>query len=262
MSVICVHSPKGGVGKTTLTANLAHSLARTGVKVLAIDFDVQNSLSLHFGVPLSDDRGYVAKSIESSDWSDSILTAGGNIFILPYGNVTEEEQEKFENNLLNDELFLTRGLHSLLNYPNLVIIADLPSGRSPVLKAVSSLSSLHLVPFLSDTASLALLSQVESKRLIGGMQAEHYFVLNQIDNRRNVSRDVALFMKDRLGNKLLGEIHKDESVIEAHAAQKLILDFNPVSSAAFDIDNIAKKIAELLNVTVGNGDDHAYSGLF
>ena len=64
MPLICVCSPKGGVGKTTLAANLAYSLARTGSKVLALDFDVQNALRLHFGVPLNDERGYVAKALE------------------------------------------------------------------------------------------------------------------------------------------------------------------------------------------------------
>ena len=85
MPLVCVCSPKGGVGKTTMAANLAHALARGGSKVLAIDFDVQNALRLHFGVPLADGRGFVAKSAESSDWSQSILTTGGNIFVLPTG---------------------------------------------------------------------------------------------------------------------------------------------------------------------------------
>ena len=40
MPLICVCSPKGGVGKTTLAANLAWALARAGSKVLALDFDV------------------------------------------------------------------------------------------------------------------------------------------------------------------------------------------------------------------------------
>ena len=45
MPLICVCSPKGGVGKRP-AANLAYSLARTGSKVLALDFDVQNALRL------------------------------------------------------------------------------------------------------------------------------------------------------------------------------------------------------------------------
>ena len=38
--VIVVTSGKGGVGKTTSTANLSSALARSGKKVLAIDADI------------------------------------------------------------------------------------------------------------------------------------------------------------------------------------------------------------------------------
>ncbi|MGE0288419.1 MAG: ParA family protein [Bradyrhizobium sp.] len=43
-----VTSTKGGVGKTTLTANLAALLADMGLRVLLIDADVQPSLSKYF----------------------------------------------------------------------------------------------------------------------------------------------------------------------------------------------------------------------
>ena len=39
---------KGGVGKTTLTANLGALLADMGLRVLLIDADVQPSLSKYF----------------------------------------------------------------------------------------------------------------------------------------------------------------------------------------------------------------------
>ena len=96
MPLICVCSPKGGVGKTTLAANLAYSLARTGSKVLALDFDVQNALRLHFGVPLNDERGYVAKALEMHDWSQCVLSAGSNIFVLPYGEVSEAQDAEHQ----------------------------------------------------------------------------------------------------------------------------------------------------------------------
>lgn len=145
MPLICVCSPKGGVGKTTLTANLAYALARSGSKVLALDFDVQNALRLHFGVPLSDERGYVAKSAESSDWSQFVLTAGGNIFVLPYGEASEDQRLVFEERLTNDEHFLIRGLNTLLNYPGLIIVADFPPGPSAALKAMSRLDRKSVV---------------------------------------------------------------------------------------------------------------------
>lgn len=168
MPLICVCSPKGGVGKTTLAANLAYSLARAGSKVLAIDFDVQNALRLHFGVPLSDERGYVAKALELHDWSQCVLSAGSNIFVLPYGDVSEAQHQAFDQHLVSDAHFLTRGLAALLNYPGLIIIADLPPGPSPALTALTSLADLHLVPLLADTASMSTLSHVEKQRLTGG----------------------------------------------------------------------------------------------
>ena len=47
-TVISVVSTKGGVGKTTLAANLAALLAGLGLRVLAIDADMQPSLSKYY----------------------------------------------------------------------------------------------------------------------------------------------------------------------------------------------------------------------
>lgn len=53
--IITVFSPKGGVGKTTISANLALALRHlTGKRVIAVDLDVlSGNLGLLFGVPLN-----------------------------------------------------------------------------------------------------------------------------------------------------------------------------------------------------------------
>jgi chromosome partitioning protein len=43
---IAVSSQKGGVGKTTVSINLAHSFARAGVRTLLVDADPQGSVGL------------------------------------------------------------------------------------------------------------------------------------------------------------------------------------------------------------------------
>ncbi len=44
MNSIAVSSQKGGVGKTTLSINLAHAFARVGIKTLLVDADPQGSV--------------------------------------------------------------------------------------------------------------------------------------------------------------------------------------------------------------------------
>lgn len=51
-TVVSVINYKGGVGKTTLTANLGAELAARGQKVLLVDFDPQTSLTLSFYRPV------------------------------------------------------------------------------------------------------------------------------------------------------------------------------------------------------------------
>lgn len=48
-AIATVYAPKGGVGKTTLTANLASIFALMGLKTLVIDLDFQANLTLAFG---------------------------------------------------------------------------------------------------------------------------------------------------------------------------------------------------------------------
>src|SRR5476651_1802364 len=189
MPLVCVCSPKGGVGKTTVASNLAYSLARSGSKVLVIDFDVQNALRLHFGVPISDTRGFVAGSGNESDWSQFILKAGSNTFVLPYGEVSEDQRLEFEHQLASDPHFLQRGLNTVLNYPGLVIIADFPPGPVPALKAIRPIADMHITVMMADTASLSLLPQMENHKFLGSIMNDklgEYYIVNQTDMRRNL----------------------------------------------------------------------------
>ena len=47
--VIAICQQKGGVGKTTMTINLAATLVRKGYRVLAVDIDPQANMSTSMG---------------------------------------------------------------------------------------------------------------------------------------------------------------------------------------------------------------------
>lgn len=72
MQVISVINYKGGVGKTTVTANLAGELAWKGKKVLLLDMDAQASLTFSFVTPdYWRDNLRESKSIKK--WFDCIV---------------------------------------------------------------------------------------------------------------------------------------------------------------------------------------------
>jgi len=78
--IIVVINNKGGVGKTTLTANLAHGMANRGHKVLVVDQDSQANTSSIFS-PLSfDNSSYTLYNL----LSDNNVSVTNCIYPTPY----------------------------------------------------------------------------------------------------------------------------------------------------------------------------------
>lgn len=71
MEIIAIINYKGGVGKTTATANIAAELAFKGKKVLIIDSDAQASLTFSFVRPDDWDENLKDKKTIKS-WFDAV----------------------------------------------------------------------------------------------------------------------------------------------------------------------------------------------
>ena len=88
-----VLSPKGGTGKSTLTANIAGFLANFGYKVLMVDADPQQTLSSHYAMDKVADFGF-RRLIEEVSTEDVISTTAIDNLDLIYSDDPDGELEE------------------------------------------------------------------------------------------------------------------------------------------------------------------------
>lgn len=252
MPVICLASPKGGVGKTTISANLAHALQRAGRRVLAIDLDPQNALRLHFGIPLEDTGGFMAGLMAGADPASALRETASGVALLPHGALDMAGSLALATALDREPERIAAPLRRLMADPGLVIVIDTPPGPSHVLAAAIPLVDTVIATLLADAASIALLPQVETGAFLGQGTLASLFstrlriVVNQVDPASRLSFSAAEAVARHLGPKLLGAVARDEAMSEALAYQRLLLDFAPASRAATDLGAVAHAVAALL----------------
>lgn len=253
MPLICVCSPKGGVGKTTLAANIAHGLHQAGRRVLALDLDPQNALRLHFGMPLGDGAGFIADLPRRPDWRAALRRTSSGVLLLPHGALDFGGRLALSHALERDPELLGAPLREMLKDPDQVVIVDTPPGISLAMSLVLPQADILLVPLLADGGSIAMLPDVESGRFLGqgtlgGMLAARLrIVLNQVDPGARLSGIIADALLRRLGTRLLGLVARDEAVAEALASAALIAEHAPRSRAAQDLAEIVRRLEAALS---------------
>lgn len=245
MPLISFASPKGGVGKTMLVANVGFELQRLGWQVLVIDFDPQNALRLHYAMPLADRRGLAVEEVRDYPWEDLVFETAAGVLLLPFGALTNQEAHRLADFVRDNRNWLRDRVRPFLDVPDLLVLVDLPPGRSVFLEEIAPLADLNIAVLLSDASSIAVLPSIESGEFFeneaGGVGGT-YYVLNQVDIRRRLRRDVLTVLRARLGDALAGVIYRDEAVQEAIGAQRLVADFAPDSKAANDIAALAARL--------------------
>ena len=253
MSLICFASPKGGVGKTTLTANLADALQRLGHRVLAVDLDSQNALRLHFGVPLTDRSGFVTGLLAGdADSRKHLRQTPSGVLLLPHGAMDLRGALDLAVALDRDPEILGAPLREMLAEPNLVVVADLPPGPSQALALLAPMATMVIGVLQAEAISAALVPEIESGRFLGTgtmaalLAGRLRVVLNGVDLASRLSRASAEAVARHLGFRMLGAMSREEAVAESLACQRLLLDHAPDSRAASDLKEVARLISAAL----------------
>ena len=250
MKVVAIVSAKGGVGKTTVTANLATALAYAGHPLLAIDLDPQNALKFHFGFDPQDVNGISRATLAGTDWRLSALSSERGVVLLPYGLVNEADRRRFEHMLDGDPDWLARHLQAVELPDNALVLLDTPPGPSVYLQQALGVADLAIVVTLPDAASYATLPMMENlvQSYCEGRPGflGQYHLINQVDNTRQLAADVAQVMRHRYSGRVIGTIHRDQSVAEALAYDKSVIDYARDSQATEDFLAAARSVSQVL----------------
>lgn len=252
MTVIAVISPKGGVGKTTVTANLACAMHARGYACRLVDLDPQNALRLHFGANFSDADGLIHQTLQQASWGRAEYDSAYGVSFIPYGKASEFERISFESRLSQDPNLLRHNLEMLDSDPNTLTILDTPPGPSVYSQQALSVAKLILVVMISDAGSFATLASIENLlQYYCASRADYYgsyYVLNQFDAAFPLNRDIRTAMQTMLGERLAPyAIHRDESLSESFAFQQPVLQYAPYSQAAADLGQLSVWLQSVIN---------------
>ncbi|BDD06940.1 ParA family protein [Aureibacter tunicatorum] len=240
--IISIINHKGGVGKTTTTANLGAALANLDKKILLVDFDPQANLSDHLGIPFDElDQDIV--DVIMDDQSIEPFFIKENLHIVA-GNLELAAAEKEFSNSIKAYIKLKKALKSITESYDFVLIDCPPSLGFFTLNALN--------------ASTDVIIPVEPEGMAaGGLQT----VRDAISEVQDVNDDIkllgVLITKQRglvVGKDLEESIRDNhqpvfETVIrnykhfpEASTLGLSIFDHAPSSNAALDYASLAKEV--------------------
>jgi len=243
MHVISLISGKGGVGKTTLTTNLAIALGQRGKRVLVIDLDPQNAVRLHLAMDPGDDAGLVREGI----FPEVIFHSPFGVDFIPFGRVTEEELLEFESELEARPEWVATAIQGLRVAAYDYILLDTPPGATVYLPQALKAAERALIVVLADAASYTSLSKLFKLLAEYGVQDSYshtstttHILLNQMQENSELGQQVRTALMNTYGAKMTPMvIHRDAMVPEALAYERSVLQYEPDAPASRDIQHLA-----------------------
>ena len=258
---IAITSGKGGVGKSTISSNLAYILSQQGINVGIFDADIGlANLDVMFNVKIKKNILHVLKG--EAKVSDILIPITRNLILIP--GESGDEILKYSDMALFERFMEEAQVLDKLD----VMIIDTGAGIGEhiqmFLKAVDDV----IVVTVPDPA--AITDAYATIKTIATLRDDVSLILNQVKSEKEavgVFEKIKKVAKANIGGnldlKLLGKINGDIKVSSSVKQRSLFCANYPSSSVTKDMQNIMKKIASKLerNVLV-TSNESGLSGLF
>ena len=233
--VISFGNHKGGVGKTTTTANVGSILASKGFKVLVIDLDAQANLTVSLLKEEPEDSIYYALTGKQKELP--IVPVTDNLSIVP-SSLQLAMAEMELTAVISREKILSELLEKVKGEYNFILIDCPPSLGLLTLNAFTASNEIiiplvaEVLPFKGLTMINDFISQVQH-RLNPAAHVTGILITRWESTK--LTRDI----EDRLRNQLSSlvfttKIRKNITIAEAPLESKNIVEFEPKCNGAKD----------------------------
>jgi len=234
--VIAVISGKGGVGKTTATANVGLGIALNGKKCIVVDFDIgQRNLDMILGlenrvvydlVQVMDGDAKIKQALIKSKVSENLhfLAASQtkDKSVLTSEKVKaliDELKEEYEYVLLDAPAGIESGFEHTIEFADTAIVVVNPE--------VSSIRDADRAIGILDA---------KSQKVKDGEEVDKFLVVNRINAEMVQSGEMLRSddILDILNIKLLGKVPEDKGVIDAsNQGKPVVLDSKSMAGQAY-----------------------------
>ena len=241
-----VFNEKGGVGKTTISANLAAALSLRKMKVLVIDFDPKGNLTNYFleENPIKHKR---LEDVFSPDKLESnIIEVRKNLHLLPAFNglyafdKTTYLSHQFSG--MDDYTYIVENLLQRLRF-DIIIIDALPTFNLLTLNAIQFTKYL-LVPVSMNYWALRSMIELDAKVFNLTRVGRIFKIIpNFHDKVTTVSRDILEELRSTFFTAVTQAVIPRRIALEkATGASKTIFEMFPNDSAAVAFKKLAREI--------------------
>ncbi|WP_456489215.1 MinD/ParA family protein [Caminibacter pacificus] len=241
--VIAITSGKGGVGKTTITANLGYALSALGFKVALFDADI-GLANLDVMLRVNPKRNILNVLKNECTLKDIVIEVDKNFYLIP-----GESGEEIIN--FADEMSLSNFLSQLDYFEDFdFFLIDTSAGIDKRVQTFLDAADDVIIVTVPEPAAItdayAMVKVISEKRDIA------YMILNEVHSPKeanNIFGKIINVAKANLRSDfrllMLGYIKNDKSIYISSTKRLLFTKEYPNSSVSEQVFSIARKIAKI-----------------